>query len=97
MKTRTAEAHRRADQARLARAAGQGRRRAAGRAAARCRRCACQVFGPGRPRIGDLRLSGTKGGPGRIPGRARGSARRDRPGDWQFVIVCSGRGDWGGP
>jgi hypothetical protein len=72
MKTRTVQAHRRADQARLARAARQGRRTGPPGtvAAAPAAAAAWSSVLVGRAPAGDLRLSGTKGGPGRIPGRA---------------------------
>ena len=67
------------------------------RAAGRCGRCACLVFAlAGRALVGDLRFVWHEG-PGRIPAGPAGSVRRDRPGDWQFMIVRSGCGDWGGP
>jgi hypothetical protein len=79
MKTRTAEAHRRADQARLARAAGQGRRTGPPGAAAAAPAAAAAKSSvlAGRAPAGDLRLVWHEG-PGRIPGRA-GRQRTARP------------------
>jgi hypothetical protein len=94
MKTRT----------RPRRTAGRTRlvwRGAPDRAAGRCGCCACRGCSwssalAGRAPAGDLRFVWHEG-PGGSPAGPAGSARRDRPWDWQFMIVRCGRGDWGSP